>query len=225
LHFAASAPDPFLLNTVSVYSMNFKISYRECFNFLRPRLRTDAFERLKLPVTQLLATDPTSGFEADNDGSFPVHIAASAEGMVSLIVLLTRYPDCARLRNAEGKTFLHVAVEETRHGVVKFVCLLWGHRSQFRSVVNMQGHKGNTALHLAVLKGDLSMSRELIRNQHVHINLENEEGKTPMDLAAGAVKSGFYFGVVRITVDHVLGQNTHVILILPPFLFNCHRLV
>jgi hypothetical protein len=194
----------------SVYSMNFNISYGQRFYFLHSGVLTKTFELLKLPVTQLLATDRTSAFEADNDGSFPAHIAASADCMVSLIFLLTRYPDCARLRNAEGKTFLHVAVEKERLVAVEFVCLLWGQRSQSRSLVNLQDHEGNTALHLAVHKGDLSMSRYLIGNRHVHINLENEKGETPMDLAAGAIESGFYFGLVRITVGHVLGKNTHV---------------
>lgn len=202
LHFAASAKDPFLQYTVSVFSMNFTISYAHIFyifSYFLPSkwMLTKVFERLGRPVIQLLAADPTLAFQPDNGGSFPVHIAASADCMVSLFVLLIRYPACARLRNAEGKTFLHVAVEKKRLIIVQFLCLIWGKAPFFKSTVNIQDHNGNTALHLAVHEGHIDICRLLIRNKHCNINLENRDGKTPMDLASGAVKSGFYFGLVR----------------------------
>ncbi|TVU06615.1 hypothetical protein EJB05_49839, partial [Eragrostis curvula] len=113
--------------------------------------------------------------------------------MVPIITLLTKYPGCAGLRDAMGRTFLHVAVKKRHVRVVQFVCLRWRH--SFKSMLNIQDNKGNTALHLAIMEGDVDIFRCLMRNKYVHINLQNKDGKTPMDLAHGKVQSGFYFGL------------------------------
>lgn len=198
LHFAAAAPEPALQFTLFVFSAsNFERYSFGTLRFLPQRWLVKIFEWSKLPVTQLLEADPTLAFEPDRHGSFPVHVAASADSMVSLIAMLTRYPACARLRNAKGQTFLHVAVEANRRHAVAFVCHLWGHREAIsKSVVNIQDRNGDTALHLAVRQGALDLCRHLIGNRHTCINLENNDGETPMDLAAREVKSGFYFGLV-----------------------------
>lgn len=151
-----------------------------------------------LPLVQLLEADPTAAFQADNRGSFPVHVAASADCMLSLVILLTKYPGCAGLRDANGKTFLHIAVQKKRAIAVRLVAQWCREPYANKSVVNVQDKNGDTALHLAVRDGDLTMSRALIANEYVHINMENKKGKTPMDLAAGGVKPGFYFGLVSI---------------------------
>ncbi|TVU20071.1 hypothetical protein EJB05_36259, partial [Eragrostis curvula] len=196
LHFAAAAPDPALQFRLFVFSASNLERYSlGSLYFLPPRLLTRIFERSKLPVTQLLEADPTTAFQPDRHGSFPVHVAALADTMVALIALLTRYPACAALRNAKGQTFLHVAVEEKRLHAVAFVCHLWGYRPISKSVVNVQDGNGDTALHLAVRKGELDITKRLLGNRHVHISLQNMEGKTPMDLASGRVKPGFYFGL------------------------------
>ncbi|RLM98171.1 hypothetical protein C2845_PM06G17240 [Panicum miliaceum] len=114
--------------------------------------------------------------------------------MVPLIILLTRYPACAGLRDPDGRTFLHFAVQKKRLNVVSFVCRWWG-RPYSKSVVNVQDKNGDTALHIAVRDGELDMARWLIGNRHSRINLQNNAGRTPMDLANGGVKSGFYFGL------------------------------
>jgi len=166
-------------------------------------LQAKIFKWFKLPVTQLLEADPTAAFRPDRHGSFPAHVAASADSMASLIAMLTSYPDCAVLRNAKGQTFLHVAVEARRVKAAAFVCHLWGHRPIAKSVVNIQDGNGDTALHLAVRHGELDMCRHLIGNRHARINLENNEGETPMDLAVREVKSGFYFGLVIINYQEL----------------------
>ncbi|TVU20060.1 hypothetical protein EJB05_36247, partial [Eragrostis curvula] len=197
LHFAASATSPFLQFTVPIFSMSINISYAAwIFSVLPSRsMLKKKCEQLGRPVIQLLAADSTCAFLPDRHGSFPVHTAASADCMVSLLVLLIRHPACARLQNAEGKTFLHVAVEKKRLSIVKFICLLWRGKPLIKSIVNIQDDKGDTALHLAVRAGDMDLFRLLIGNKDIQMNLENNEGKTPMDLAAGGVQSGLYFGL------------------------------
>ncbi|GJN14860.1 hypothetical protein PR202_gb01727 [Eleusine coracana subsp. coracana] len=102
------------------------------------------------------------------------------------------------MRNADGQTFLHVAVQKKRLGVVRLATRFMlgpGRQAFTTSVVNAQDKNGDTALHLAVDAGELSMCRLLIMNRNTNINLRNMDGKTPMDIAAGRVESGFYFGL------------------------------
>ncbi|XP_062179489.1 uncharacterized protein LOC133884144 [Phragmites australis] len=192
LHFAASAADPSLQFTLFVFTASKFERYSFFSYFLPQKCLTKFYECMNLPLAQLLKVDPSSAFQPDVHGSFPVHVAASADSMVAIIILLTKYPGCAGLRDAKGRTFLHVAVEKKRLHVVEFVCNCW---RSYKSVVNVQDKNGNTALHLAIIAGDVDIFRCLVRNSDVHINLQNNEGKTPMDLAQGKVQSGFYFGM------------------------------
>lgn len=195
MHFAASAADPSFQFTSFVFTTSNLESHFLGSSFLLPqRCLTRFYEWKELPFPLLLDAEPSLAFQPDVQGSYPVHVAASAESMVAIIVLLTKYPGCAGLRDAMGRTFLHVAVEKKRFHVVKFVC----HRaSSFKPMLNVQDKDGNTALHLAVKQGELDIFRCLIRNRNVKINLQNNQGNTPMDLALGKVRSGFYFGLVK----------------------------
>jgi hypothetical protein len=47
----------------------------------------------------------------------------------------------------------------------------------------MQDNDGNTALHLAVKAVNLTLFSALLGNKLVHLNLTNEKGKTPLDIA------------------------------------------
>ncbi|CAN6327704.1 unnamed protein product [Urochloa humidicola] len=99
--------------------------------------------------------------------------------MASVVVLLTKHPGCAGLRDAMGRTFLHVSIEKKRHHVLRFV-RRWCQKPSTSSVLNIQDGDGNTALHLAVIAGERDVARCLIGNRGVHINLQNKEGKTPI---------------------------------------------
>ncbi|OEL18381.1 hypothetical protein BAE44_0020600 [Dichanthelium oligosanthes] len=208
-HFAASADDPslkfflyvFVERTLEFYSVlgiyfapeNWLIKFYKCLN---------------LPLYQLVEADPPSAFQADNDGLLPVHVAASAGNLVAVIILLTKCPGCAGLRDSQGRTFLHTAVEKRSHNIVKFVRM----RPQFNSILNIQDNQGNTALHLAILEGHLNIFQTLIMNPHVRLNLPNHEEKTPMDLAESKAPPGFYFGMhaqrrILGTLNFVNAQN------------------
>ncbi|KAF8779270.1 hypothetical protein HU200_002951 [Digitaria exilis] len=207
-HFAASADDPslefflyvFMERTFSFYSLGIYFAPQNCL--------IKFYRCLKLPLYQLVEADPSSAFQPDNDGLFPVHVAASAGNLVSVIILLIMCPGCAGLRDSQGRTFLHTAVEKRSHSIVKFVRM----RPQFNSILNIQDNQGNTALHLAVLEGHLCIFQTLIQNPHVRVNLPNHEGKTPMDLAESKAPPGFYFGMhaqrrILGTLTFVNAQN------------------
>jgi ankyrin repeat protein len=164
---------------------------------------------LNIPLHQLVTADPSSVFQCDNNGMFPVHVVASAGNLVAVIVLLMLCPGSAGLRDSRGRTFLHTAVERRSHNIVKFVCL----RPQFNSTLNMQDNQGNTALHLAVLEGHFGIVQTLMLKSYVHLNLSNHEGKTPMDLAENEAPRGFYFGMVNNSTPLTFYYYT-------PFVFN-----
>ncbi|CAN6195136.1 unnamed protein product [Urochloa humidicola] len=207
-HFAASADDPslefflyvFMERTLEFYSLGIYFAPQNCLIKL--------YKCLKLPLYQLVDADPSSAFQPDNDGLFPVHVAASAGNLVAVIILLIMCPGCAGLRDSQGRTFLHTAVEKRSHNIVKFVRM----RPQFNSILNIQDNQGHTALHLAILEGHLGIFQTLIKNPQVRLNLPNHEGKTPMDLAESKAPKGFYFGMhaqrrILGTLTFVNSQN------------------
>ena len=135
----------------------------------------------------------------DNDGLSPVHVAAAAKASgaifspkIPIAKFVSKCPSSAGLRDAKGRTFLHVAVEKKNVRVVRYACgdpsLAW--------IMNMQDNQGNTALHLAVKHGSLDIFRLLFGNGQVNLNLTNENGQTPLDIATYNVRSSFCDGTV-----------------------------
>uniref|UniRef100_A0A0E0FIF3 PGG domain-containing protein n=2 Tax=Oryza TaxID=4527 RepID=A0A0E0FIF3_ORYNI len=124
------------------------------------------FRPKQSPTTLLLGLNESAIYQPDNRGSYPIHVAASNGILKVVITLLKRYPDCATLRDIQGRTFFHVAVEKKRRNIVAYVC----ERPGFSPILNMQDSHGDTALHLAVKAG-------------VCLNLSNEDGLTPRDLS------------------------------------------
>ncbi|OEL28700.1 Xylanase inhibitor protein 1 [Dichanthelium oligosanthes] len=50
-------------------------------------------------------------YQPDNEGLLPVHVAAISDQTVAVHILLTKCPPCMGLRDGQGRTFLHVAVQ------------------------------------------------------------------------------------------------------------------
>lgn len=141
------------------------------------------------PTTLLLDANESAMYQPDNGGSYPIHVAASNGTLKAVITLLGRSPGCIALRNMQGKTFLHVAVEKKRHSIVAFVCK----RPELASVLNVQDNQGDTALHLAVKAGLVSIFNLLFRNREVSLNLPNKDGLTPRDLSWIMIPARFYY--------------------------------
>uniref|UniRef100_A0ACD5TYI0 Uncharacterized protein n=1 Tax=Avena sativa TaxID=4498 RepID=A0ACD5TYI0_AVESA len=197
MHLAAAGEDPSLeIFLFAFVDKSLEInSFSFYYDIVSPKSLYKLFAWMRHPMFLLAKADPSSAFRPDKDGLFPVHVAASAGSLVPIIILLYFCPiGCARLRNAQGRTFLHVAVEKERLNIVRFVC---NRSSEFKSIVNIQDNEGNTALHLAVLGGNWDIFRTLIWNRHVVLNLPNKAGQTPMDIARKKAPSasGFNFGM------------------------------
>ncbi|KAG0543266.1 hypothetical protein BDA96_02G175300 [Sorghum bicolor] len=138
-------------------------------------------------------------YQPDNNGLYPIHVAAVVVGASVWLMRFERHPipmfvkkcpSSAGLRDAKGRTFLHVAVEKKNVDVVWYACrhpsLAW--------VLNMQDGEGNTALHLAVRDGNtLGIFRHLFGSMQVNLNLTNAKKQTPRDIALYHLRPSFYF--------------------------------
>ncbi|KAI5020586.1 hypothetical protein ZWY2020_045474 [Hordeum vulgare] len=140
-------------------------------------------------IPTLLEANSYAAYQSDRSGSFPIHNAASINGLKEIISLLERCPECVNLCDTMGRTFLHVAVENKSYAVVSYAC----RTPSVSSILNAQNKDGNTALHLAVQAGDLTMVCSLLREQKVQLSIPNNSGQTPLHLAWFRIPRGLYF--------------------------------
>ncbi|KAG2634528.1 hypothetical protein PVAP13_2NG046300 [Panicum virgatum] len=132
------------------------------------------------PCIQVFDATTSVLYLLDNDGLSPIHVAAAAKEASANLFFNSSH--------CQGRTFLHVAVEKKNLRVVRYACrdrsLAW--------ILNMQDNQGNTALHLAVKDESLDIFRLLFGNRQVNLNLTNEDGQTPLDIARYNVRPSFY---------------------------------
>uniref|UniRef100_A0A0D9XCL9 PGG domain-containing protein n=1 Tax=Leersia perrieri TaxID=77586 RepID=A0A0D9XCL9_9ORYZ len=121
-------------------------------------------------ISLLLDADPSVAYQPDHRGSFPIHIAA-LDGSVKTVSILLDKSDCAELRDAHGRSFIHVAILEENQSIVEYACKK---QKLVPAVMNMQDEDGDTALHLAVQLGNLLIFNLLMERSHVNLNLKNK---------------------------------------------------
>lgn len=147
------------------------------------------------PTWHLLDADSSMAYQEDYEGLFPVHIAARTNQYGTICILLLRCPGCMGLRDKQGRTFIHIAVQNKASKVIRVAC----YSKQCAPIMNIQDKNGNTALHLAVDVQNLSMVMALLGNRNVCLNLRNNKGQTALDLARSRIREGFFFTGVLIT--------------------------
>lgn len=168
LHFASSL----ILRTGSYLTLELLGRPPWCHFVWIPRRSTSVLEIV-------FKANPAALYQADKNGSFPIHLAASVGAKEAILFFRDKYPHCVGLRDAEGRTFLQVAVEKEILGILFYVCetpsLAW--------ILNMQDNDGNTALHLAIQSRNFRMFCALFGNPEVNLNITNYKGETPLDLS------------------------------------------
>eukprot|EP01018_Ginkgo_biloba_P038123 Gb_35508 [translate_table: standard] len=100
-------------------------------------------------------------------------------GIVQEIMLHS--PDCLELITNDGKTALHLAIENDKEEVVDHM-LTTQHISQY--IIDKPDKEGNTALHLATMKTLPRMVSKLLTSApRVNVNALNKNGETALDMA------------------------------------------
>ncbi|KAL6861376.1 hypothetical protein ACP4OV_017076 [Aristida adscensionis] len=149
----------------------------------------------KSTTTLLLEANICSAYQPDNQGLYPIHVAAMNGSLTVIRTLLKMCPDCATLRDEKGRSFVHAAAEwegrdlYSRNKVVEYVC----RQPQLSCVLNMQDNNGDTALHRAVHAGNMEMVYCLIRNRQVDLSIPNKDDLTPLDLSWSKIPTGFNY--------------------------------
>ncbi|WVZ50909.1 hypothetical protein U9M48_002115 [Paspalum notatum var. saurae] len=151
----------------------------------------------------LLDANKSTAYQADSEGSYPIHAAAWSGSLDAVKTLLRRCRDCATLRDCKGRTFLHVAAEEECGNVVEYIC----QAPDLSSILNAQDKDGQTALHGAVRAGNVAVFNCLFRNRQVRLDVANKDGMTPLDLSWNMLAARFGYGfdpinIIRLSLEH-----------------------
>lgn len=135
---------------------------------------------------QLLEANPSPIYQANNNESFPIHVAATMGAKDVLNIILEKFPSSAGLHTAQGWTFLHVAIEKKRLNIVSFAC----QTPSLNWILNMQDNDGNTPLHFAVKSTVFYKFCSLCGNMEVDLSLANNNKQTPLDLSTSLFPRG-----------------------------------
>ncbi|CAO1943989.1 unnamed protein product [Urochloa humidicola] len=135
----------------------------------------------------LLDANISTAYQADDYGLYPIHVAAMCCSLGAVKMLLQRCPDCATLRDSQGRTFLHHAAYATSDSVVEHVC----QTPHLMMILNAQDSKGDTALHSVIRSRRLYAFTCLFQNLQVRLDVANKDGMTPLDLSQSLLPSDF----------------------------------
>eukprot|EP01064_Diplonema_japonicum_P030234 TRINITY_DN5081_c0_g1_i1.p1 TRINITY_DN5081_c0_g1~~TRINITY_DN5081_c0_g1_i1.p1 ORF type:complete len:406 (+),score=138.39 TRINITY_DN5081_c0_g1_i1:1219-2436(+) len=120
----------------------------------------------------------------DGAGCYPIHKCAY-DGNERVFDLLLKHDANVDVRDAQECTAIHIAVKMNRLSYVKKL-LDVGEKQNFD--INAGDKSGNTLLHYAVTRCLHDMVTELI-SRGAEINKPNEDGNTPLHVAAMAFKA------------------------------------
>ncbi|CAM0151717.1 unnamed protein product [Urochloa decumbens] len=152
-------------------------------------------------VEAILGAAPEAVYKKDKDGLSALHVAARMGHRRVVKALLERRPDAGELRDKHGQTFVHAAAAEGRSPVVSLAIERFrDSKSKLRGLLDAQDKEGNTPLHLAVAKGASGVVDALLRKGEVRVDVLNNDGHTPLDLATN---SKSYFTMVSLVVTLV----------------------
>ncbi|CAN6337532.1 unnamed protein product [Urochloa humidicola] len=140
-----------------------------------------------LGPAKLLLVDRSLAYIPDNDGFYPVHIAAiegNANGVCNFMEICLNYDE---LLDNKRRNILHCAVEHGRVQVVWHIC----RSPNFVRMMNARDDEGNTPLHLSVKHGRTMIFSFLMMDTRVNLDIMNNEGLTPLDVAFSKIQSDY----------------------------------
>jgi ankyrin repeat protein len=121
---------------------------------------------------------------SDDQGSFPIHVAATMGETRIVDELVRRSPDYCEMVDAKGRNILHRAVEHGQERVVRHIC----QNDMFAMLLNATDFDGNTSLHLAVKYEHPRIVSLLLATTSVELGITNKDRLTARDLAERAME-------------------------------------
>ncbi|CAH1782588.1 unnamed protein product [Owenia fusiformis] len=122
----------------------------------------------------LLSNQNVNLHKTDSMGREAVHLAAQAGAVNSMQYLIGLCPELVNQPTSTGLTNLHCAAKENQVEIIQYLI-------QLQCDVNIQDHKGHTALHMAA--GGQHMNSVEILLQHGAVDTPNLQGTLARDLA------------------------------------------
>ncbi|XP_023892738.2 ankyrin repeat-containing protein BDA1 [Quercus suber] len=146
-------------------------------------------------VHQLLQHDANLVYVAGREGMTPLHYAATTNDLALLDNFLSVCPNSIKYVTIRNETALHIALKCDKLEALKFlVGWLLRKSSCLRKILGQKDVKGNTVLHIAVLRNQTQAVSHLLDSwvwRFVNIiNEKNLEGKTALDILEGQRRQG-----------------------------------
>lgn len=133
----------------------------------------------------MIKKGPSCVIGEDNQGLFPVHLAAMKGHVKALEKLIENSPDLCYMLDDHGRNILHVAAAHGKHNVVTLI--LRNH--MLKSLINKQDLGGNTPIHSATMNWQAKIVNILASNKSVNVNILNDDGLTVLDVAESNMKT------------------------------------
>ncbi|KNA14019.1 hypothetical protein SOVF_109640 [Spinacia oleracea] len=143
----------------------------------RTPLSYAAYKGYIVGVQYLLKEFPDCAFKRDKDeeGSFPIHKAASGGN----IKVIKELHNTKRLLNRKEQNILHIAAASGKSKLVSYLLKL----QELEGLINLKDEDGNTPLHLATKGFHPRVVYILTRENRCKCELQNKDGLTALDLA------------------------------------------
>ncbi|KAL8144375.1 hypothetical protein V2J09_017407 [Rumex salicifolius] len=133
----------------------------------------------------LLQQDKSAAFVYDNEGLTPLLRAAVLGESTCIRQILTLCPQSAKLRDLScNRTVLHLT---NMHRLYHQFCM---RHDVLKNIVNEIDKYGNTALHCAIIVGDVDKALVLLETQGINWTIRNNEQKSPRDLTLERLMKG-----------------------------------
>jgi hypothetical protein len=148
-------------------------------------------------VKHLLA-NRSLAYIPDKEGLYPAHIASIVGNVNIVCKLMEICLNYDELLDNKRRNILHCAVEHGRIQVVWHIC----RNPKSARMMNARDGEGNTPLHLAVKKGHTLIFSLLMMDTMVNLDIMNNEGLTPLDVAFSTIHSDYTFSSVSYHCVH-----------------------
>ncbi|EZA47545.1 Tankyrase-2 [Ooceraea biroi] len=182
----AFEPTPRVLNSlkqIKIIKLIFKLEANDISEMLQ-HLQKDiniAASNGDVQTVQRLLKSGASANDKDIDGRTPLHYAVSNRQIGVVNVLLKNEADITQGTNKRN-TPLHIATSKGYKEIVE-VLLEYVSRDKLNEFINAKtAASGSTSLHVAASNGYLEIVKSLLKHGATY-NIENKEGKIPLDLS------------------------------------------